>query len=93
MGSRPDSIHVSSVEDTKYIQHPCPKPLNIWSKLLIRGSVKESDIILDMFMGSGTTAIACIRNRRKWIGIEMSKKYCDIVVERVKDEERQLNLF
>ena len=46
----------------------------------------KNDIVLDPFIGSGTTAIACERLNRRWIGIEISEKYCEIAKERILKE-------
>jgi DNA modification methylase len=51
----------------------------------IISSTKEQDIVLDPFMGSGTTAIACLNTNRNFIGFEISKEYFDIAEKRVKD--------
>ena len=48
-------------------------------------SSKEGDVVLDMFMGSGTTAAACKKLNRKYIGFEISKEYCEIAENRLKD--------
>ena len=53
----------------------------------------EGDIVLDPFMGSGTTAIACIKERRHFIGFELSKEYFDKAVRRIKNEQAQLTIF
>lgn len=53
----------------------------------------NADIILDPFMGSGTTAIACIRTGRNFIGFEIDKYYCDIANRRIKEELAQTDLF
>ena len=45
---------------------------------LINTSSNEGDIVLDCFMGSGTTAVACKKTKRKYIGFEKEKKYVDI---------------
>jgi site-specific DNA-methyltransferase (adenine-specific) len=60
--------------------HPAPFPLE-----LPRRCIQSIDdgIILDPFIGSGTTAIAAIELRRQWIGIEKSQKYCNIATERI----------
>lgn len=50
------------------------------------------ETILDPFAGSGTTGVACVRLGRKFIGIEISKEYCDIAVERIKRELSQPRL-
>jgi DNA modification methylase len=46
-------------------------------------------VILDPFMGSGTTAIAAINENRNYIGFELSKEYCDLANERVAESEVQ----
>ena len=82
MGARPDIIQ--SNEISKDFGHSCTKPINLWSKLLLRGSVKETDTILDPFMGSGTTLVAAKLLGRKATGIEISERYCAIARERLK---------
>ena len=71
--------------------HPTQKPipLLIWC-------IEKSDtagIILDPFLGSGTTALACEKLNRKWIGIEISEKYCEIAKKRIEQYTNQLKLF
>ena len=51
------------------------------------------DVVLDPFIGSGTTAIACHRSKRHFIGFELSKEYFDKAVRRIKAEQAQLTLF
>lgn len=46
----------------------------------------ENDLVLDCFMGSGTTGIACLKNNRNFIGIEIDKNYFDIAKDRIKEE-------
>jgi site-specific DNA-methyltransferase (adenine-specific) len=55
----------------------------------IKGFTYKNDIVMDPFMGSGTTAIAAIKNNRKWVGIEISPDYCNIIVDRVKKEKEK----
>ena len=50
---------------------------------LIKLSSNENDLILDPFMGSGTTAVACKQLNRNFIGFELSQKYCDIANNRL----------
>lgn len=80
-GSRPDII------DSRFLKsdtsHPCAKPISVWKKLLDRCSVKKTDIILDPFIGSGTTAVACKELTRRYIGIELSPEYCEMAEKRV----------
>jgi site-specific DNA-methyltransferase (adenine-specific) len=72
--------------------HPTIKPLGIIRTLVFNSSM-EGQTILDPFMGSGTTAIACIKERRHFIGFELSKEYFDKAVRRIKAEQAQLTLF
>ena len=67
------------------LYHPTQKPLSIVSKL-IKVSSNENDIILDPFLGSGTTAVAAKQLKRNFIGIEISKKYCKIARDRLKQD-------
>lgn len=67
---------------------PCPKPLWLMEEL-ISASSNEGDTILDPFMGSGTTMVACERTGRNGIGIELNKDYFEIAQKRLS----QLSLF
>jgi site-specific DNA-methyltransferase (adenine-specific) len=79
-------------EKAKKNGHPCPKPIGAWMWLLHKASF-STDTVLDPFIGSGTTAVACERLNRRWIGIEISEKYCEIAAKQIEDEARQLKLF
>jgi len=72
---------VSGKEKTN---HTTQKPLSLM-ELLIKIHSNENDIVLDLFSGSGTTLKACEKLNRKWIGIEMSEEYCDIIVDRLEN--------
>ena len=65
--------------------HSCQKPLTILEKI-IKTSSNENDIILDCFMGSGSTGVACKHTNRKFIGIELDEKYFDIAKKRIEEE-------
>ena len=49
----------------------------------------NDDVVLDPFMGSGTTGVACVETRRNFIGIEIEPKYYDIAEKRIKQAQRQ----
>jgi len=53
----------------------------------------ENDIVLDCFIGSGTTAVACIKTNRNFIGIELSPEYCQIANKRINEAKEQLTLL
>jgi len=69
-------------------KHPTQKPLWIIKKF-IEISSEEGDIVLDCFIGSGTTAIACKQLKRKYIGFEINKEYVDIANKRLNQEVLQ----
>ncbi|MEE0897507.1 MAG: site-specific DNA-methyltransferase [Acutalibacteraceae bacterium] len=58
----------------------------------INNFTKEGDIILDSFMGLGTTALACENLKRKWIGFEISEEYVKMANERIEKQTRQFKL-
>jgi len=70
--------------------HPTQKPLALFHRLVEMAS-NEGDIVLDPFMGSGTTAVVCEKLNRKWIGIEQDKKYIKIADKRIKDFLKNIN--
>ena len=72
--------------------HPTQKPIKLVEWLVSTYS-NEGDLVLDSCMGSGTTAIACIKTKRNFIGYEITKEYYDIATERIKNEQSQLSLF
>ena len=65
--------------------HPTQKPLNVIKWILERYS-NENDLIFDPFMGSGTTCVAAKQLQRRFIGIEISEKYCQIAREKLRVE-------
>ena len=64
------------------VKHPTQKPL-LLIEYLIKTFSNENEIVLDNCMGSGTTAVACIKNNRKYIGFEMEMKYFEICKDRI----------
>ncbi|MGN1211364.1 MAG: DNA methyltransferase [Candidatus Cryptobacteroides sp.] len=74
-----------NAKDKKEWGHPTIKPLNI-IQTLVANSSKIGDTILDCFMGSGTTGVACARMQRNFIGMELNADYYSIAEKRIKDE-------
>lgn len=72
--------------------HPTAKNIKI-IKEIIHASSLERHLILDPFMGSGTTAVACKRLNRKFIGFEISKDYCDIANKRLANVPVRLDTY
>ena len=96
LGSRPNSfysahpgMHVTGENKT---DHPCPKPIAWMLWLVSRATVAEGEAILDPFMGSGTTGVACVQLGRKFIGIELEPRYFDIARRRISDELKRPRL-
>ena len=78
-----DDFRKFFITSCKKQSHPAQKPIQIIERF-INVSSKEDDLILDPFMGSGTTALACIQNNRNYIGSEISEKYFNIAKERLE---------
>jgi DNA modification methylase len=75
-----------------FIDHPTPKPTKFIKEILEMFS-KENDIILDPFIGSGSTALACKYLNRKFIGFELEKKYFNLANKRLKNRQNNLSKF
>ena len=69
--------------------HPCPKPLNVMVHLVQRYT-EPSTTILDPFMGSGTTGVACVQTGRKFIGIEIDAGYFEIAKQRIEAAQNEM---
>lgn len=72
--------------------HITPKPLKLM-ELLIKTHSNENDLILDPFMGSGTTGVACKNLNRDFIGIELDEKYFEIAKNRIENTKIDKGLF
>lgn len=72
--------------------HPTPKPVSFMQKMILRFSTSEGDTILDPFMGSGTTGVACVQTGRNFIGIEIDPTYFAIAERRIKDAQAHVPL-
>ena len=72
--------------------HPTEKPVYLLSELVKYGS-NENSTVLDLYMGSGSLAEACIYNNRKFIGIEIEDKFFNKAVKRIKNIYLQHQLF
>lgn len=83
---------VGFMRGTEKNKHPCPKPLNVM-RLLVRRFTMEGEIVLDPFMGTGTTCIACMKEGRKFVGIEIDPEYYSVAEDRVREERDQYALF
>lgn len=85
-------LSVSIAETNPHrVGHPTQKPLRLMEWCL--GFLPDSTTILDPFMGSGTTGVACANLGRQFIGIEREPKYFDIALRRIEDAQRQQRIF
>lgn len=83
-GRRRNVWDVFPAKSLKERLHPAPFPEQLANDHIISWSNKD-DLILDPFMGSGTTAKMALKNQRNFIGFELSQEYCDIANERIKN--------
>ncbi len=81
------SIPITPLFEKKYGKHPTQKPLELLRRIIL-SSTNEKDIILDPFIGSGTTAVVGLKNKRKIIGIDKEKKYLDLTLKRLNKKRR-----
>lgn len=73
--------------------HQNQKPVSLIMRCILKSS-NENDLVLDGFMGSGTTAVACLRTSRKFIGWELDDGYYDVAQKRLANEsKKELDMF
>ena len=82
-------VTLRNQQDNVKYSHPTVKPCRIIQNFIVNSSL-EGDVILDPFIGSGTTAVACIREKRHYIGFELNEEYYKTVCKRVMDEQHSL---
>jgi site-specific DNA-methyltransferase (adenine-specific) len=90
-GGRPNSLK-DDQPNLEKIDHPCPKPI-AWMRWAIGRASRPGETILDPFMGSGTTGVACAQMGRSFIGIELDPHYFDGACRRIEQAYRQADLF
>lgn len=79
-----------AVRDGK--QHPTQKPVEVMARCLLE-LPKNAITILDPYMGSGTTGVACVKLGRRFVGIEIDEGYFDIACRRIRDARAQADMF
>lgn len=79
----------STSKDRKYFKHPAIFPKELAIDHILSWS-NENDIVLDIFMGSGTTGVASLELNRNYIGFEISKEYCELANERIENHKKEL---
>jgi len=79
------SIWKFNTESAKKVKHPAPFPVEL-PRRIIQLYTFQGDIVLDPFMGSGSTAVAALISNRKFVGYDISKEYCKVAKQRIKKE-------
>ena len=79
--------------DTGYRDHPMQKPIRVMEWCVDQCRLEPGALILDPYMGSGTTAIAAFKKRMKFVGVEIDRRWFDVAVERIKRQTEDGPLF
>lgn len=82
-------LDVWKINQSRDIDHPAPFPIELPDRII---KSCECKTVLDPFIGSGTTALACIENGVKFVGIEISEKYCKYAEERIKIKQKETEI-
>ena len=72
-------------------KHPCEKPIEMMRHIVLASS-RDGGVVLDPFMGSGTTGVACVQTGRRFIGIELDEAYFEIAKQRIIEAQMQPRL-
>jgi site-specific DNA-methyltransferase (adenine-specific) len=75
-------------DEKRFGKHPAQKPIALLERILLSAS-DEGDLVLDPFCGSGTTAIAALRTKRKFAGVELDPAWNDVTIERLRAEHER----
>lgn len=81
----------ATLNGDEYHKHPTQKPIRLMRRLVAR--MGSSSPVLDPFMGSGTTGVACMNLARHFVGIERDATYFDLACRRIEDAQRQQRLI
>jgi site-specific DNA-methyltransferase (adenine-specific) len=81
-GARPNSCGQTWPNDANSVEHPCAKPMAM-ARWLVNRAILAGELVLDPFMGSGTTLVAAKNLGRRAIGIEIEERYCEVAVRRL----------
>jgi len=86
-----DDVWLSPKSEKDRLGHPTQKPIKLMRRMVL-GSTNEGDVVLDPFMGSGTTGVACVETGRRFIGFEISPEYFKIAEKRINEATKQKRL-
>lgn len=85
-------VYTHNCNTDRYGGHPTEKPIPLMTEL-VKDFTSHGQTILDPFMGSGTTGVACVKLGRKFIGIEREEAYFDIACKRIEEAYKQPDMF
>lgn len=85
------SIPYTPASEKSHGAHPTQKPLDLLTRML-RIWTNPGEMVLDCFLGAGTTAVACEQLNRRWVGIEKENKYTEIARQRLSTANKELQL-
>lgn len=91
-GKGQSSVMTTLTERASTDEHPCAKPVGAMKWMVNKGSL-PGETVLDPFMGSGTTGVACVVLGRGFVGIEIEPAYFDVACRRIEEAQRQGDLF
>lgn len=86
-----DDVWLTPKSEKDRLGHPTQKPIKLMRRMVL-GSTNMGDIVLDPFMGSGTTGIACKETGREFIGFEIDDRYFKIAEKRISEAKKQKRL-
>ena len=69
--------------------HPTQKPVALMEWCIEQVEVPAGGVVLDPYMGAGATGVACVKTGRRFIGIEIEEKYCEVAAKRIQAAERE----
>jgi hypothetical protein len=73
-------------------KHPTQKPVSLVERCVL-ASTDENDLVLDPFMGAGTSGVACIQTNRRFVGIELDKQHVQLAAQRIADHAHSHGLL
>lgn len=91
MAATLDTWHIRP-ESAKRIGHPAPFPVELPARL-IQLYTYRGDVVLDPFVGAGSTAVAALAADRRYVGFDMEQEYLDIAERRIAEEAERATLF
>ncbi len=91
-GRRPDTFFQKRTERADDNPHPCPKPYNVM-RWIVERTTRINDHVLDPFMGSGATGVACAQTIRRFTGIDLSSEYCKYAAKSISEALLQERLL